>query len=70
MQDDHEQLPQGAIRHDDGRVAWCTWAPLTNSVTLVLFTSAGRQEFAMTPEGEGYFVHRQMQVEDGLSYTF
>jgi maltooligosyltrehalose trehalohydrolase len=62
--------PQGAIRQRDGSVVWRVWAPLSPAVSLVTSPSGARQEAAMTPEENGYFVHRQPQVEEGLPYAF
>ena len=52
--------PQGALpARPDGSVVWRVWAPLSAAVSLVTFAPDGRREIAMTPEGDGYFVHRR-----------
>ena len=54
----------------DGSVVWRVWAPLSATVSLVTLPSGQRQETAMTPEGGGYFTHRQAQAEEGLRYAY
>jgi len=62
--------PQGALRREDGGIVWRVWAPLSATLSLVSFSSGQRRESAMTPEGHGYFIHRQPQAEEGLRYAF
>jgi maltooligosyltrehalose trehalohydrolase len=70
MQHDLPHPPQGALRQPDGSVVWRVWAPSSATVALVTSPSGQRRETDMTPEGSGYFSHRQPQVEEGLRYTF
>jgi maltooligosyltrehalose trehalohydrolase len=64
-----ECRPQGAARHTDGSVHWRVWAPTAGNVSLVTIPAEGRKETAMSPEGDGYFVHRQPQAVEGLRYA-
>jgi maltooligosyltrehalose trehalohydrolase len=70
MQQDNPHPPQGALRQADGSVVWRVWAPSSATVSLVTRPSAQRRKTAMTPEGGGYFAHRQPQAEEGLRYGF
>jgi maltooligosyltrehalose trehalohydrolase len=70
MRQNRPYPPQGALAQPDGSVVWRVWAPLSAAVSLVTLPSGERQEAAMTPEGRGYFAHRQSQVEEGLRYAF
>ena len=70
MQRTFPNHPQGALRQPDGSVVWRVWAPWSATVSLVTLSSGEREETAMTPEGGGYFVHRQSQVAEGLPYAF
>ena len=70
MQRTFPNPPQGALRQRDGSVVWCVWAPLSTTVSLVTLSSEGRQEIEMTPEGGGYYIRRQSQVDEGLPYAF
>jgi maltooligosyltrehalose trehalohydrolase len=70
MQQDCPHLPQGALRQPDGSLVWRVWAPLSTTVSLVTSTSGGCEEYAMTPEGSGYFTHPQSHVDEGLQYAF
>jgi maltooligosyltrehalose trehalohydrolase len=62
--------PQGAFCRKDGRAVWRVWAPLSKAVSLTTHSPGGQCEVAMTPESDGYFVHRANDVSDGLRYLF
>jgi maltooligosyltrehalose trehalohydrolase len=62
--------PQGALGQPDGSVVWRVWAPSSAAVSLATFAPGGRRETAMTPEGGGYFTHRQSRAAEGLPYAF
>jgi maltooligosyltrehalose trehalohydrolase len=70
MRQRHRNLPLGAVYQRDGSVVWRVWAPLCESIRLVTFSPVGRREIAMTPLGDGHFVHRARDVPDGLRYFF
>ncbi len=62
--------PQGALLHPDGGVAWRVWAPHSQEVALVVFEDGNATTLPMTPEGNGYFVHRAPQANEGLRYFY
>jgi maltooligosyltrehalose trehalohydrolase len=70
MQRNRTYSAQGALRQPDGSVVWRVWAPLSEAVSLVTSISGRCENYAMTSEGDSYFVHRQSQVEEGLPYLF
>ena len=70
MQRNKTYPPQGALRQTDGSVLWRIWAPLSSTVSIAITTSGGCEKYAMTSEGDGYFVYRQPQVDEGLSYVY
>ncbi len=63
-------LSQGAMQRPDGSVVWRVWAPECNDVALVTWDSGQRREVTMSPEDEGFFVHREPQVAEGLRYGY
>jgi maltooligosyltrehalose trehalohydrolase len=70
MPNELENPPQGAFRQTDGGVLWRIWAPLFEKMTLVAFSPEGCVEFEMTPDGCGYFVHRQPYVVESIRYAY
>ena len=70
MEDAPKHLPQGAGRCRDGTVRWRVWAPFSPDVTLVTWPAGQRCDTPMTPEGFGYFAHRQNAAEEGLRYAY
>jgi maltooligosyltrehalose trehalohydrolase len=70
MQRNPVHFPQGALRQADGSVLWRIWAPHSSAVWLVTWFLEERRETAMTPEGEGYFVHREADVAEGMRYMY
>lgn len=65
-----EPRPVGAMRQADGSVLWRVWAPASETVALVTWSSAEPSERKMRPEGEGYFTHREAEAVEGLRYVF
>lgn len=71
MQRNCTHSPQGALRQPDGSVVWRVWAPLSTTVSLKVMPNSGEcEKYAMTSEGDGYFVHEQASVDEGLPYVF
>jgi maltooligosyltrehalose trehalohydrolase len=70
MQPNSRHSLQGALRQPNGSVTWRVWAPLSPTVSLVISTPDGCEKYAMTPEGDGHFVHEMLKVGEGLPYTF
>jgi maltooligosyltrehalose trehalohydrolase len=65
-----KSLSQGAVCQKDGSVVWRLWAPSCEKVALVAFSSTGRADIAMTPLGDGHFVHRAKDVPEDLRYLY
>ncbi|MHB1035880.1 MAG: malto-oligosyltrehalose trehalohydrolase [Pirellulales bacterium] len=70
MQRTRPYPPQGALHQPDGSVVWRVWAPRSSAVSLVTSSSDESAKHAMVGEGNGYFVHRQERVSEGLTYAY
>ena len=62
--------PQGVFRTDDGGAEWRIWAPYAESMSLVLWQGEHEQLVTMQGVGNGYFLHRQGDAEEGLRYAY
>ncbi|MEN6449750.1 MAG: malto-oligosyltrehalose trehalohydrolase [Thermoguttaceae bacterium] len=62
--------PQGAMRQADGGVACHVWAPNSKSVWLVAAGGDDQRATEMQPEGNGYFMCRLLDVEEGFRYVY
>jgi len=63
-------LLQGAVLQADGSVRWRIWAPLVDSLSLLIHRGRRREAVAMQRESGGYFTCRLSNVKEGLRYTF
>lgn len=68
MESRHE--PQGALRLEDGTVLWRVWAPLSETVRLVIWRAGRREEIAMTQEDFGYHVCWLPEIDEGTRYAY
>jgi len=62
--------PQGALRQPDGSVVWRIWAPRCESLALITCPGDQRQETPMTRDSQGYYIHREPDVDEGLRYAY
>ncbi len=60
----------GAIALTDGSVRWRVWAPLVDSVNLILIDGNDRRLRRMAGEERGYFSHSESAIPEGQRYAY
>lgn len=63
-------LAQGVFRTSDRGAEWRVWAPRAKSLSLVVWQGAVERVLPMHNAGDGYFIHTEPAVEEGLRYAY